>query len=552
MSEALVGGVVRLLQSFASCSPTLFVGLLVAGVLRYYLGGDATRKLFGGESIRSLPQSWLIGMLLPVCSIGVIPILYELRRAGVRAGAMTAFALSAPLFNPLSLLYGLTLSRPLVIIAFALVSLLVVTVLGLVWDRFARSNATVGLANESTDKDEEIIGLQRLWALMLMMARSLTGAVGLLAIVACAGPMVMAMVLPHGAMQSSVEQMDPMSPLRMMLAAVPVYATPMLTMSQLGMMFQHANSPGAALVLLLLGTGMNLATLVWLTRSYGFRSTMVWFSALLLVVMSCAYAVDRPLIPPGVEPAGHTHAFDIYTNPFPPSSIVTLRTVQDVLGKSIGIGEVAGLGVLGLFALFAVLARTMGWKEATIESGTMVVGVGDGHLAEQGALGTDAMVTDAMATDTMATDTMATDTMATGRRYDVIVPPVVLGGVMLVGLVVFSIVGCFAYYPHPDETLEEMRLARVEALSGATSGNAEHALYWIGVWDDWSRRLEVGVFLRKGEVRPYQRMQGYLLRKKLELLEHELEHDPLEPDEVRKVVNQLMVSSGRYVRAFKD
>ena len=49
--------------------------------------------------------------LLPVCSIGVIPILREMKRIGIRPGAITAFALSAPLFNPLSLMYGLTLSR---------------------------------------------------------------------------------------------------------------------------------------------------------------------------------------------------------------------------------------------------------------------------------------------------------------------------------------------------------------------------------------------------------------------------------------------------------
>ena len=42
--------------------------------------------------------------------------------------------------------------------------------------------------------------------------------------------------------------------------------------------------------------------------------------------------------------------------------------------------------------------------------------------------------------------------------------------------------------------------------------------------------LEVGYFLRYFEIRPYQRMQGHLLRKKLELLEHLVE-DILAADE---------------------
>ena len=104
------GGVVRFCQAGFAAAPTLLVGLVVAGVFRKLLGPEATRKAFGGDTWRSLPQAWLWGMLLPVCSLGVIPVAYELRRAGLSGGSILAFALTAPLFNPLSLLYGLTLS----------------------------------------------------------------------------------------------------------------------------------------------------------------------------------------------------------------------------------------------------------------------------------------------------------------------------------------------------------------------------------------------------------------------------------------------------------
>ena len=109
MDVVLAGAVVRAVQGMASAAPTLITGLFVAAILRYYLRVEGTVRLFGGSGVRSLVQSWLVGMLLPVCSIGVIPILRELRRAGMRPGAITAFAIAAPLFNPLSLLYGLTL-----------------------------------------------------------------------------------------------------------------------------------------------------------------------------------------------------------------------------------------------------------------------------------------------------------------------------------------------------------------------------------------------------------------------------------------------------------
>jgi uncharacterized membrane protein YraQ (UPF0718 family) len=83
MDVILGGALVRVIQGLVSSTPTLIVGLFIAAVLKYYLRIEGTLKLFGGTGWRSLAQSWLIGMLLPVCSIGVIPIIRQLRQMGL-------------------------------------------------------------------------------------------------------------------------------------------------------------------------------------------------------------------------------------------------------------------------------------------------------------------------------------------------------------------------------------------------------------------------------------------------------------------------------------
>ncbi len=511
MEVIVFGGLVRALQALASATPTILIGLFIASILRYYVGHEGTRRLFGGESLRSLPQSWLIGMLLPVCSIGVLPILREMKRAGVRAGSITAFAVSAPLFNPLSLLYGLTLSRPAVIIGFALASLLVVTVLGMFWDRYGKHKAVA-----VTEPEVKPIGLGRLLACAIFMSREVLGPTGLLSVIAVSGTLALGMLLPHGALQSSVEQMDPWAPAVMTAVAIPIYATPMLAMSQLGMMFAHGNSPGAAFSLLLLGTGVNVATLVWIARNYGLRSSFIWFAVLTLIVLGCAYTIDRPLIPPGVEPAGHTHAFDIYTNPFHYGSGVSFSQFAEALLKGIGMGEWASIAILTLFAVGALVLRWV--PQSRIDR-------------------------------ILCASTV--EKPRTGRG-DIIVSPRIVGLTCIAGLVALSIVGCYAYYPSPSETLEEIRIAKAETLSSANPREKKRALEWIGVWDEWTRRLEVGYAIRRFELRPYQQAQAQLLRKKLELLEHELEHDPLEMEELRKVVSELNRTSQRLTAAFRD
>lgn len=534
MDVVVLGGLVRGVQGISAAAATLVVGLFVAALLRYYVGPEGTRRLFGGDGLRSLAQSWLIGMLLPVCSIGVIPILREMKRMGLRPGAITAFALSAPLFNPLSLLYGLTLSRPYVILGFAFGSLAVVTILGTVWDRFT------SWKSPELGESKLPVGLGRLGACAIHMARELFGPSGLYALVAVLGLVLLGAALPHGALQSSVEQLDPMAPLTMAIVSIPVYAPPMLTMSQLGMMFDHGNSPGAAFCLLLLGTGMNLATLAWIGKNYGWRSTAIWFGVLMVVVVGCAYAIERPLIPPGVEPAGHTHAFDIYTNPLHSGETIGYARLREELQKTIGLFDALGLGLLGVLAI-------VGWVVS--KPCKQVV---DRFL------------------ETLPNRVRSK--VSGGLDRDV--PPVVVGMTGVAGLFAFSIVGCFAYYPAPEEVLEEMRLARVELLSGVASKDYDRVLHWIPILEEWSRKLEVGYAIRHYELRPYQRMQTYLLRKKLELLEHATEHlvegtigadgkkleeplmTPEEIEEHRLEIDALRFSisqnGGRLVKAFRQ
>ncbi|MEM6691926.1 MAG: permease [Planctomycetota bacterium] len=546
--DTLVGALVRVIQGGIALSPTLLIGVFVAAVMRYYFGSDGIKRLFGNRGLRSLPQSWLIGMLMPVCSIGVLPVLREMRRSGVSAGAMTAFALSAPLFNPLSLLYGLTLSRPSIIVFFAMGSLLLVTVLGMLWDWISP-----GEGNSETGKDqflqeesrqEDIIGIRRLAAMFVQACRELTGPSLAMALIALIGVALLAVVLPFGSMQSSFESDDPWAPLRMVAMGLPVYATPLLTMSQLGMMFQHANSPGAAFALLILGSGVNLATPVWFGRNFGWRPTMVWLAILVVVVTGFAYAINDPLLPRSIQAAGHTHAFDIYSNPIPLGGIDLRMTAENTLRRNVDAISVFAAILLVATMAIGVVLRLIGIDESWLA-------VSKEASNREGQLASQASVVEA-----------GENGEPKSGGWDIIIPPWVVGAVMLAGLVAFSIVACFAYYPPPDQCLKEAAIARAECLSAAGSGNPEHALYWIPIWKDWSRRLEVGVFIRKGSVRPYQSMQGFLIRKKLDTLEHELahltEHDEGDhghthnPSDVRALVSDLLIANTRWTAAFRD
>jgi len=479
--------VVRFVQSLAGAAPFILTGLVVAGVLRRLMGRSMTVRMFGGSSRRSLFQAWLIGMLLPVCSLGVIPIVREMRRMGLKGGTILAFAISAPLFNPLSVLYGLTLSEPLAIIVFALCSLIVVTGVGLIWDRLFPKTEFV-----EPEPPPVGHGIKRMLSIAVVALREAGGASALYILLGLLGVAALGVVIPPGALQHAMNGDNPLAPLTMTAVAVPVYATPMQAMGQLGMMFQHANSPGAAFVLLVLGAGMNLGLLAWMIRQYGFRRTSGWFALLLVVVLGLAYGVDRPLYPTEIDPADHTHAFDIYCRPFRSDTRNLATAASDKLARDSQPYERYATWMLAGFVLCGLVlnrADRSGRIERWLE--------------------------------------LQSDRIESGR-FDVVVPGPVLGALALLGLIGASVVGCYAYYPQPSEVLDEMSIVKGEALSSAIAGDAVHAKYWIEIYDDWSRKLEVGTFLRDWELSDYHRMRARLLRDQLELFEHELEHHDTE------------------------
>lgn len=495
------GATLRFVQAFSQAAPTILVGALIAAVLQRLIGQTGTRRLFGAGTWKSLFQAWFIGMLLPVCSLGVIPIVRELRRAGISGGTILAFALAAPLFNPLSLLYGLTLSEPLTILVFAAGSLVVVTLVGLIWDRLFPNT----MAHES-ERPAVAPGPRRLTAILVSMIRELVGPSAPFILAGLLGVAGLSVFLPPGSLQSSMNADNRWAPLLMSVVALPAYATPMLAMSQLGSMFQHGNSVGAAFALLAMGAGMNLGLLWWMWRTYGTKRSAIWLLLLELVVVGLSYGVDRPFAPAEIESADHTHAFDVYCRPFHDVNGNGLELVRVKLSQDTQVFERWSLAALGVLALLGIGFKLLDQRGGRIES----------WLEE-----------------------VAAPTCGQQPWHRRPVPAPVLGGAALIGLIAFSLVGCFAFYPPPQDVFEEMRIAKAEALTAAMTGHQQHAAHWIDVWDDWTRKLQVGVYLRHGRLSDYHRTKARLLRDRLELLEHEVEEGD------RAAVAQLITATNR-------
>ena len=576
LSVALAGGLLRAAEALCEASPFLACGLVVAAVFRRLVGHGGVRRLFGDGARTGVLRAWAVGMLLPVDALGVLPVVREMRRAGLRGGTILAFALSAPLFNPLSLLYGLTLSDPAAILAFAFGSLVVVTGAGLLWDRLFPGTASAGpppvtpravrwtivgfvaalalsiglatrdggtllivgvgpvavliavawawdryvadTAAEETPPKAVRQGVTRLAAVAVAGAREAAGGTVPLLVVALLGPFLLGVVLPKGYLSTAVNGENPFAPLLTAAVAVPAYASPMAAMGTVGSMFQHGNSVGAAFAMLALGAGTTLGLLAWAWRAYGLMRTAAMLAAVVGVTLALSYGVDRPLRPEGAEEGGHTHAFDRYTAPFTSSEAAPWAEAWAELADGVEVHERYALIALAVFAALGLglrLADRAGRTEAWLERPP------------------------------------AAGTAGPAGRFDVALPAPVLGGAALAGLAAVSVLGCFTYYPPPGECPDQLYVMQVEAMSAANSGDRARAEEFIPVCEDWAKRAQVGYVLRNGPAGEFRDLRTAIYLDRLEELEHELarqaaESEPDDPD--GRAVRRALV--GRIGRGF--
>lgn len=477
-------------QIAIEASTTLLVGFLVAGVMRRMLGAEGTRKLFGGKGWKGLFRAWGVGMLLPVCSLGVIPIAREMRRAGVPSGTILAFVLAAPHINPLSLLYGLTLSEPVVIVCFAAGSLVIALAAGLIWERyFATESDTAAPGDEPMPAP----GLKRLAAVVVTAGREAVGPTMKYVLMAVVFTGLLSGLLPHGSLGMTMRHDDPTSTAMMTAIAMPMYTGPLQGMMRLGLIFEHGNSVGAAFALFELGIGVNVGLMVWVAVLFGWKRVLVWFALIAVVTMGMGYAAEGPLYF-AKEEASHTHAFDEWTSPFTGGSGANWETVRGKLLQKVEVLEPVALGGLLLLAL---------------------LGVGVTSFDRAGRV--EKWLT-----------TAPPPSDRPKSVWNKSVPGPVLGLVALLGLVVFSVVALFIFYPAPKEAFTEIVSVRTEAITAVRTGKKEEAIRQIERWDLLTRKLQVGVFIRSGTMDAETGKVTEDLRERLEELRDALLADDLD------------------------
>ena len=287
------------LATFAELAPWLLLGAAVAGGLHALLPpGFLQRNLRGRFSVLKVVA---LGVPLPLCSCGVIPVGLSLKKQGADDGAAVGFLISTPQTGVDSIL----VSASLLGWPFALFKVLAALVTGVSGGLLAGRGESVE-AMPSEDNDGLAVtrrGFREAWQHGLEMIRSVYGWI-------LAGVLVSA-IIAVAVPEDSLAAMGKAGGLPGMLAAlvisVPLYVCATASVPIAAALVAAGLPPGAALVFLMAGPATNVATIGAVYRTLGARNLTIYLSTIILGSLAAGLAFDHILSIAPQAAVGHEH-----------------------------------------------------------------------------------------------------------------------------------------------------------------------------------------------------------------------------------------------------
>jgi uncharacterized membrane protein YraQ (UPF0718 family) len=284
--------------------PYMLAGFFLAGLVRAFLPASAVVKWLGKADMASVLRAAAVGIPLPLCSCGVIPMAAALRREGASKGAVSSFVISTPESGADSILatYALldvptTIVRPIAafITAFAA---------GAAELLFGRAEPAASPAVEPPncgcgchdEEAEEAVVERNRPVLAARVASGLRYAFGemfedmavyLLAGFLAAG--ALAALVPPAFVAERLSSPG-LQIIALVVLGAPVYVCATAATPIAAVLVTKGVSPGAALAFLLAGPATNAASLAVLIKYLGRRSVVIYLATITACAVAAGFA----------------------------------------------------------------------------------------------------------------------------------------------------------------------------------------------------------------------------------------------------------------------
>ena len=262
-------------------APYLLFGFLIAGLLHVFIRQEFVERHLGRRGFRQILKATLIGVPMPLCSCGTIPVAAALRRDGASKGATAAFLASTPqigvnsVFATWGMLGGVfTIIR----VAAAFCSGLLAGVFTDLFDHDSRDQTPKPPAAPDADRPGLHINLRRALEYGFVTLPADIGRALILGLLVAGA---IAAFIPADLFAGRLGDSLLLFPL-ITLVAIPMYTCSTGSIPVALALMHLGVSPGAALVFLIAGPATSAAAISTLWKMVGRRTALIYLASIVL------------------------------------------------------------------------------------------------------------------------------------------------------------------------------------------------------------------------------------------------------------------------------
>ncbi len=293
----------NLWQVFLDLSPSLLLGLLMAGLLHAYLPKGLVHRGMSRPNLASALRASLIGVPMPLCSCGVVPAALALKNEGASKGATTSFLISTPQTGVDSLLVSAAfLGWP-----FALFKLAAAFVTGLVGgslvNRFTRHEPQLPLGDAADGDRAE----SRPPKVIRYAVYDLLGAIDLWILAGVVAAALITTLVPTDYFSDQAWATGIVGMLVVLSISLPLYVCTTGSVPIAASLIAAGMPAGSALVFLMAGPATNVATIGAVYRALGGRVLTIYLGTVVVMSIGLGLGFDFILGDVGQGAPVHVH-----------------------------------------------------------------------------------------------------------------------------------------------------------------------------------------------------------------------------------------------------
>ena len=266
-----------LLNVVCEMAPYLLLGFLIAGVLHVFVPQKFYANYLSRKNRLSVLWAALLGVPLPLCSCGVIPTAIGLKNEKASKGAIASFLIATPQTGIDSILATFSLMGLGFAIIRPVAALITGVCGGLLVNRLVREDEP--MFNDQCSMVNEGSG-NRLWRVLKYAYYDMIRDIGLRLLIGLVVAALIQVAVPDEFFLSFGSQ-PLLQMLVILIIAVPMYICSTGSIPVAAALMMKGLSPGAALVMLMAGPAVNLASILVVHKSMGRRFTSIYLMTII-------------------------------------------------------------------------------------------------------------------------------------------------------------------------------------------------------------------------------------------------------------------------------